>query len=150
MESFENQVMIRCDHIDIYNYLLDLENLPFWNYAILNVENQSNGFKETGAEYKLERKIFGKHVKERVVLKDFKPNEKIIIESFSNVFPAIMEYHIFQNNEGITVVKNKATLLSEGLFKYFGKFLVNSIKQAVEQNLFVLKRIMENKNKNSV
>ena len=57
MATFENTVMIRRPIEDVFAFLADFENIPRWNYAIVETRKMSQGPVGVGTIYQQVRSV---------------------------------------------------------------------------------------------
>src|SRR5690606_14922848 len=77
MLEFENTVYIDRPIADVFAFLADLENLPQWNYYVLNVRKQSDGPVGVGTTYHQVRKTD----EQDLCITEFELNRKLVVKS---------------------------------------------------------------------
>jgi hypothetical protein len=141
MIEIKNSVIIHSNNDRVFNYLHDLENFPFWNYAVSKVK-KLNKTNDNGDElYGIYRNSSGPRYEEGFI-KNLKRGERIVFTINGGWFPYEMEYNL-REQENRTELTN-LTRLYPNLIKYVPLVLAkNQLKRAVSQNLNVLKEILE-------
>jgi uncharacterized protein YndB with AHSA1/START domain len=76
---FENTITIRRDSAEVFAYLADFENVPKWNYAIVETSNVSDTPVGVGTRYRQVRKL-PRPSEERFEVTEFEPGARLSVE----------------------------------------------------------------------
>ncbi len=77
MIKFETTVRINRPVAEVFSFLSDLENLPKWNYYVLEVTKLSSGPIDTGTRYHQVRKTDEQDLR----ITEFDQNHKIVVKT---------------------------------------------------------------------
>jgi polyketide cyclase/dehydrase/lipid transport protein len=91
MASFENTVMIRRPIEEVFAFLSDFENVPKWNYAILETHKVSEGPVGVGTIYQQVRSVPSRS-EERFEVTAYNPPRELEIGGQLGPFPARLSY----------------------------------------------------------
>ncbi|WP_096273925.1 SRPBCC family protein [Paucisalibacillus globulus] len=141
MIEIKNSVIIHSNKDQVFNYLCDFENFPYWNYSVSKVE-KLNKTNNNGYElYGIYRNSSGPRYEEGFI-KNLKRGERIVFTINGGWFPYEVEYNL-SGKENKIELTNLARLYPN-LIKYVPLLLAkNQLKRAVGQNLNVLKETLE-------
>ncbi|MBE3569168.1 MAG: hypothetical protein IMW92_03310 [Bacillales bacterium] len=146
MIKFCNSLTILSDAKKVFSYLSKLENFSKWNYAIKSVTKLEPEISDKNSLYQLCREVNGKEMFENVSITEYVQDQKISMSVSGGWFPYSMCYEISPlENSGGVLLKNHAKIEPTGIFHIFlrSKFIQNNLKNAVNQNLQVLKQQLE-------
>lgn len=138
---FTNQVDISRPIEAVFEYLVDFENIPAWNYAIAQTEKTSQGPVSVGATYR-QRRTLPSPSEEYFEVSAFDPPRHVAIRGELGPFDAEMEYILEPHPIGIRLT-NDVTLRPRRLAGTLGRLASSRIKASVAENLNELKRILE-------
>jgi uncharacterized protein YndB with AHSA1/START domain len=140
---FSNQITIRRPVHDVFEFVADPENIPKWNYAIEETRKTSDGPVGVGTTYRQVRTIPSRS-EESFEVTDLEPDTRFAIHGGLGPFVGTLTYD-FEDVGGSTKLTNTADLQASGLLKLAAPIAVGRIRDAVAQNLGVLKGILEAK-----
>jgi hypothetical protein len=89
--TFENTVMIRRPTAEVFAFLADLENIPKWNYAIVETHKVSHGPVGVGTIYQQVRSVPSRS-EERFEAAAYNPPRQLEIQGQLGPFPARLAY----------------------------------------------------------
>ena len=141
MIKFTNTVEIERHIDDVFAYLGDLENVPEWNWAVTATHKVSEGPVGVGTEYRQTRTV-PRPGSEELRLTSFEPPSTIVIEGTLGPFAARIGYVLRGAGETTTVV-NEIELRSPGIRGIAAPIVSGRIRSSVEDNLRVLKAVLE-------
>ena len=141
MATFENTVMIRRPIEDVFGFLSDFENVPKWNYAIVETRKVSEGAVGVGTIYHQVRSVPNRS-EERFEVTAYNPPRHLEIRGQLGPFPARLSYALDVLPEG-TRVTNSVELELRGLGRLLGRVAVPRVRDAVAANLRKLKELLE-------
>ncbi len=91
MATFENTVMIRRPIEEVFAFLADFENIPKWNYAIVETRKVSEGAVEAGTIYQQVRSVPSRS-EERFEVTAYNPPRQLEIRGQLGPFPSRLFY----------------------------------------------------------
>ena len=141
MATFENVVMIRRPIEEVFGFLADFENVPKWNYAIVETHKVSEGPVGVGTIYQQVRSVPSRS-EERFEVTTYDPARQLEIEGQLGPFPARLSYAMDALPEG-TRVTNAVELELRGPGRLVGRVAVPRVRDAVAANLSKLKELLE-------
>ena len=141
MATFENTVVIRRPIEEVFGFLADFENIPKWNYAILETHKVSQGPIGVGTIYQQVRSV-PSHSEERFEVTAHNPPRQLEIQGQLGPFPSHLAYALDAVPEG-TRVTNSVELELRGPGRLLGRVAVPRVRDAVAANLQKLKDLLE-------
>lgn len=141
MARFENVVMISRPIEDVFAFLSDFENVPKWNYAIVETRKVSEGPIGVGTIYRQIRSIPSQS-EERFELTAFDPPRYVEIRGQLGPFPSRLSYAVDITPEG-TRITNSVELELRGRHRLLGWAIVPRVRNAVAANLSKLKQLLD-------
>ena len=137
MIAFETDVCIERPIEDVFAYVSNPGNFPFWNSAV-NAVRES----EPGSTYVMERRLpTGRAVNELKIVGSERPRE-FAIRTMSGPTPFSYVYR-FSAENGETVVRLDAEVELEGVASLLPQLARRAVKKGVDDNLATLKEILE-------
>lgn len=137
----ENTLTIRRSPEEVFEYLADFENVPNWNYAIVETRKTSEGPVGVGATYRQTRSI-PSPAEETFTVTEFEPDHRLAIRGDLGPFQGTLTYEL-DGVAGGTQLTNRADLEGKGLAKVAAPLLGGRVGDAVAANLQKLKEILE-------
>ena len=141
MGSFRNVVIIDRPVPLVFAFVSDFRNVPKWNYAITETHQSSPGPVAVGTVF-VQRRHIPRPSEEQFTVTEFAPNRRVVIEGTLGPFPARLGYE-FESSDGGTVVTNTVELQMSGPLRLIGGIATSRVKNAVAENLSVLKQLLE-------
>lgn len=141
MASFENTVLIRRPIEEVFGFLSDFENVPKWNYAIVQTRKVSQGPVGVGTIYQQVRSVPSRS-EERFEVTAYNPPRQLEIQGQLGPFPSRLAYALDAVPEG-TRVTNAVELELRGPGRVLGRVAVPRVRDAVAANLSKLKELLE-------
>jgi uncharacterized protein YndB with AHSA1/START domain len=141
MATFENTVTIRRPTAEVFAFLADFENLPKWNYAIVETHKTSQGPIGVGTIYQQVRSVPSRS-EEQFELTAYNPPRRLAIRGQLGPFPSRLSYALDAIAEG-TRVTNSVELDLRGPGRLLGRVAVPRVRDAVAANLRKLKELLE-------
>jgi carbon monoxide dehydrogenase subunit G len=139
--TFENTVMIRRPIEEVFGFLADFENIPKWNYAIVETHKVSQGPVGVGTIYQQIRSV-PRRSEERFEVTAYIPPHQLEIQGQLGPFPSRLSYALAAIPEG-TRVSNAVELKLRGPGRLLGPVAVPRVRDAVATNLHKLKELLE-------
>jgi uncharacterized protein YndB with AHSA1/START domain len=139
--TFENTVMIRRTTEEVFAFLADFENIPKWNYAIVETHKLSEGPVGVGTIYRQVRSV-PRRSEEHFEVIAYDPPRQLEIRGQLGPFPSRLSYALDAVPEG-TRVTNSVELELRGPGRLLGPVAVPRVRDAVAANLQKLKELLE-------
>ena len=141
MASFENTVTIRRPVEDVFAFLADFENIPKWNYAIVETRKVSPGPVGVGTTYRQTRSV-PRSSEEAFEVTVFEPARRLEVRGEIGPFRATTSYLLDPTASGTTLT-NAVDLESSGLLTLVAPLATSRVKNAVAANLDKLRQLLE-------
>jgi carbon monoxide dehydrogenase subunit G len=141
MASFENTVIIQRPVGDVFGFLADFENVPKWNYAIVETTKTSPGPVGVGTTYRQIRSVPSRS-EEGFEVTAFEPARRLEVQGQIGPFRARISY-LLEPTGGGTRLRNAVDLGSSGLSTLVASLAAPRVKRAVAANLDALKQLLE-------
>ena len=141
MATFENTVLIARPIEDVFGFLSDLENVPRWNYAIVETRKISEGPVGVGTTYQQVRSVPSRS-EEHLEITAYDPPRQLEIQGQLGPFASRLVYALDATGEG-TRVTNTVELELRGPGRLLGRAAVPRVREAVAANLRKLKELLE-------
>jgi len=141
MATFENTVMIRRPIEEVFGFLAQFENVPKWNYAIVETRKVSEGPVGVGTTYQQVRSVPSRS-EERFEVTVYNPPRHLEIQGQLGPLPSRLSYALDALPEG-TRVTNTVELELRGPGRLLGRVAVPRVRDAVAANVRKLKEVLE-------
>jgi uncharacterized protein YndB with AHSA1/START domain len=136
--EFENTIRIDRPVEEVFAFLSDFENIPKWNYYVLEVRQLSEGLIGVGTTYHQVRKSDQQDL--RII--EFEPGHTVAVKTLLQSSPDLeMRFTLYE--EGITTRVRDEWKLNTGRPAIFERLAGGRIKSAVAENLAKLKELLE-------
>ncbi|RZU12605.1 carbon monoxide dehydrogenase subunit G [Kribbella rubisoli] len=139
--KFTNTITIERPPATVFAYLLNLENIPQWNYALSETRQLTPGPPAVGTRY-LQTRTIPVHTEESLEIVELIPGKQLTVQGTLNSFPAILSYSV-DAADGGTILTNAVDLQPSGPLKLLAPIAHGRIKSAVAANLAALKQLLE-------
>jgi carbon monoxide dehydrogenase subunit G len=139
--TFENTVMIKRPIEEVFGFLSDFENVPKWNYAIVETHKVSEGPVGVGTIYQQVRSV-PRRSEESFEITAYNPPRQLVIRGQLGPFPSRLSYALDAVPEG-TRVTNSVELELRGPGRVLGRVAVPRVRDAVAANLSKLKELLD-------
>ncbi len=133
---FENNVVIHRPVEEVFNFVADFENMPKWNYFVVDVEKTSAGPVGVGTTY---HQIRQSDEQDYTIIA-FEPNQEIAMQVTSG---ADLSMHFTFDSEGSGTRLTDTWEFNTGMNRLFEGIAQYRIKAAVAANLGKLKELLE-------
>jgi uncharacterized protein YndB with AHSA1/START domain len=143
MIRFANTIDIAADSKVVFGYLVDLEHVPEWNWAIDRTEKLTPGPVRVGSRYRQERSVPRPGV-ETIEITSLDANRRLEIAGALGPFESRLSYEI-EPIDGGTRVTNRVELDAPIPLGPLGDVLGARVRGAVAENLAVLKGLLEDR-----
>jgi uncharacterized protein YndB with AHSA1/START domain len=139
--SFKNTVMIGRPIEEVFGFLSDFENIPRWNYAIVETRKVTDGPVGVGTIYHQVRSVPSRS-EEHFEVTAYNPPRQLEIQGQLGPFPSRLAYALDALPEG-TRITNAVELELRGPGRLLGRVAVPRVRDAVAANLQKLKELLE-------
>jgi uncharacterized protein YndB with AHSA1/START domain len=139
--TFENTVMIRRPTAEVFGFLSDFENIPRWNYAIVETHKVSRGPVGVGTIYQQVRSVPSRS-EEHFEVTAYHPPRQLEIQGQLGPFPSRLSYALDAVPEG-TRITNTVELELRGPGRLLGRVAVPRVRDAVAAHLNTLNEQLE-------
>jgi uncharacterized protein YndB with AHSA1/START domain len=140
--TFENTVTIRKAVEDVFAFLADFENIPTWNYAIVETKKTSPGPVGVGATYRQLRSIPSRS-EEGFEVTAFEPTSRLEVHGDVGPFTATIGYLLAPTEDGTRLTNVVDLESASGALRLLAPLATSRVKKAVAANLDTLKRVLE-------
>lgn len=138
MLEFENSIRIDCPIDEVFAFLSDFENIPKWNYYVLEVRQLSEGPTGVGTTYHQVRKTDEQDFR----IAQFEANRTVAVETLPQSSPAF-ERRFVLHEEGDTTLIRDEWKLDTARPALLEKMAGKRVQAAVAENLAKLKELLE-------
>ena len=138
MLTFEKTIRINRPIAEVFAFLADFENLPKWNYYVLDVRKRSDGPIGIGTIYHQVRKTDEQDF--RII--ELEPNHTVAVQTMPPASPALAMRFTLAEEGGTTCLRD-AWQLDTGLPRLLERLGARRIQTAVAENLTKLKQLLE-------
>jgi uncharacterized protein YndB with AHSA1/START domain len=142
MATFENTVMIRRPVQDVFAFLADFENIPTWNYAIVETRKTSPGPVGPGSTYRQVRSV-PRRSEEGFEVTVFEPTGRLEIHGDIGPFTATIGYLLTPEADGTSLTNVVDLEPPAGPLRLMAPLVISRVKAAVAGNLDKLRQILE-------
>jgi len=138
MLEFENTIYIDRPVDEVFAYLSDFENIPKWNYYVLEVRQLSESPIGVGTTYHQVRKTDEQDFR----ITEFEPNHMVAVKTLPQSSPGF-ERRFTLYEEGNTTRIRDEWKLDTGRPAILERLAGGRVKSAVAGNLAMLKKLLE-------
>jgi hypothetical protein len=142
MATFQNTVTIRRPIEDVFGFLADFENIPTWNYAILQTSKTSPGPVGVGTTYRQIRSLPSRS-EEGFEVTVFEPPSRLEIHGEIGPFTATIGYLLVPLSDGTQLTNTVDLQRASGALRLLAPLAVSRVRTAVAANLDTLKQLLE-------
>jgi uncharacterized membrane protein len=138
MLHFKNKLEINQPVAEVFSFISNFENMPKWNYFVLEVTKLSEGSIGLNTTFKQVRKTDTQEYK----ITEFEPNRRVTIETLLPYSKLVMRFTFEQENNNHTILTDEWEL-DTGKAALVERFAGRNVKSAVAENLQKLKQLLE-------
>ena len=142
MATFQNTLTIQRPVEDVFAFLADFENLPAWNYAIVETKKTSPGPVGVGTTYRQLRSIPTRS-EEGFEVTAFEPTSRLEVHGDIGPFTATSSYLLAPMGEGTRLTNTVDLQPASGGLRLLAPLAASRVKTAVAANLDTLKQLLE-------
>lgn len=137
MLHFKNKLEINRPVADVFSFLSNFENMPKWNYFVLEVRKLSEGSIGLNTKFRQVRKTDTQEYR----ITEFEPNSRVTIETLPPYSKLVMRFTLEQANN-YTLLTDEWEL-DTGKPAFIERIAGGNVKSAVAENLQKLKELLE-------
>jgi carbon monoxide dehydrogenase subunit G len=141
--EFSNTITIERPPHDVFAFVSDLENVPKWNYAIVETRKISDGPVRVGTTFRQVRSRPSRS-EETLQVTQLETDRRFAVHGGLGPFEGTLTYE-FEEVSGNTRLTNKADLGARGIRRLAAPLVSGRVREAVAANLETLKRLLEGK-----
>lgn len=141
--KFSNTISIDRSLHDVFVFVSSMENVPKWNYAIVETRKTAEGPPGVGTTYRQLRSVPRKS-EETLRVIEFEPERRFAVQGDLGPLVGTLTY-VFEEIDGATQLTNSADLEAQGILKLASPIASGRIRNAVATNLEALKTLLEGK-----
>jgi carbon monoxide dehydrogenase subunit G len=141
--EFSNTITIERTPRDVFEFVSNLENVPRWNYAIVETRKVSEGPVSVGTTYRQVRSLPSRS-EETLQVTELEPDRRFAFEGGLGPLEGTLTYEL-EEVGGSTRLTNSADLQARGIAKLAAPIASGRVRGAVAENLEALKRLLEGK-----
>ena len=138
MLEFENTIRIQRPVAEVFTFLSDFENIPKWNYYVLEVRKLSNGPIGVGTTYHQVRKTDEQDF--RII--ELEQNHVVTVKTLPQSSPNLQMKFTLYDEGNATLIRDEWKL-DTGRPALLERLAAGKIKSAVAENLAKLKELLE-------
>lgn len=139
MLELSNKLEIRRPIAEVFQFLSNFENMPKWNYFVVNVKKISDGPVGINTAFRQKRKTDNQEYK----IVEYEPNKRVAIEFQPPSVKLTMRFTLkSSHNDNDTVVVDEWKF-DTGIPALFARIGITNVKAAVAENLEKLKQLLE-------
>ena len=142
MATFENTVTIRRAVEDVFAFLADFENIPTWNFAIVETKKTSPGPVGVGTTYRQLRSVPSRS-EEGFQVTAFEPSSRLEVHGDIGPFTATVSYLLAPTDHGTRLTNVVDLEAASGVLRLVAPLAASRVKTAVVANLDTLKQLLE-------
>jgi uncharacterized membrane protein len=136
--EFENTIRIDRPVDEVFAFLSDFENIPKWNYYVLEVRQLSESPRGVGPIYHQVRKTDEQDF--RII--EYEPHHTVAVKTLPQSSPTLeMRFRLYQ--EGNATRIRDEWKLDMGMPAILERLALRRVKSAVAENLAKLKELLE-------
>lgn len=137
MLHFKNKLEINRPVADVFSFLSNFENMPKWNYFVLEVRKLSEGSIGLNTKFRQVRKTDTQEYR----ITEFEPNSRVTIETLPPYSKLVMRFTLEQANNHTLLTDEWE--LDTGKPAFIERIAGGNVKSAVAENLQKLKELLE-------
>jgi uncharacterized membrane protein len=137
VQSFENHLIIERPRPDVFEFVADFENMPKWNYFVIDVDNVSDQPPAVGTRFHQVRKTDQQDYE----IVELEPNERVAVETLPPAQPLRMSFRFESVPSGTHLIDRwEFDPDVPGPLQWLA---TRRVKSAVSDNLKKLKQLLE-------
>ena len=137
MMRFENSLIVERPVDQVFAFIADFENMPRWNYFVLEVRKTTPGPIGLGTTFYQRRKTDEQHYS----IIEYEPDSRVTVETIPPA-PALRMSFTFESVGGSTHLTDE-WVVRGGIIGFLGPLAAGRVKAAAAENLGKLKQLLE-------
>jgi len=128
---------------EVYNYLVNVENVQKWQPAVIEVKRLSEGPIRVGTKFSEVAKMLGRHIRTTCEITQLEPNK---VFAFKGASDGPMEYqttYTLEPNGSATRLKIVGSFRTKGLWRLLEPFFEGEVKKQSRFELTMMKGVIE-------
>jgi Polyketide cyclase / dehydrase and lipid transport len=126
----------------VFAFLADFENIPSWNYAIVETKKTSPGPVGVGTTYRQLRSVPSRS-EEGFQVTAFEPSSRLEVHGDIGPFTATVSYLLAPTDHGTRLTNVVDLESASGVLRLVAPLAASRVKTAVAANLDTLKQLLE-------
>ena len=139
MLEFNNELEIRRPIDEVFQFLSNFENMPKWNYFVVNVKKISDGPIGINTAFRQIRKTDNQEY--RII--EFEPQHRVAVETSPPYTKLMMRFTLEPSDNGNSTLVIDEWKFDTGKPAFFERVSGKKVKLAVAENLEKLKQLLE-------
>jgi uncharacterized membrane protein len=139
MLHFKNKLEINRPVADVFSFISNFENMPKWNYFVLEVRKLSEGSIGLNTTFRQVRKTDTQEYK----ITEFEPNSRVTVETLPPYSKLVMRFTLEQANNNHNTLLTDEWELDTGKPAFVERLAGGNVKSAAAENLQKLKQLLE-------
>ena len=142
MIKVENSVEINKSVEEVFEYVVNIENLPQWAGPVLEAKQTSEGPVGVGTTQSQVAQLLGRKIESTLEVTEYELNKKYTTKSTSGPIPIEVQ-HNFEQIPGGTRLETIGLVDASGFFKLAEPLVARTLKRQTEGDVKTLKELME-------
>src|SRR5215218_8301788 len=130
-KNINNRLEIRRPIAEVFQFLSNFENMPKWNYFVVNVKKISDGPVGLNTAFKQKRKTDSQEYK----IIEYEPNKRVAIDFQPPSVKLTMRFTLQPSHDDNGTVVVDEWKFDTGIPALFARIRVTNVKAAVAENL---------------
>jgi uncharacterized membrane protein len=137
--EFNNKVEIRRPIAEVFQFLSNFENMPKWNYFVVNVKKISDGPVGINTAFRQTRKTDNQEY--RII--EYEPKHRVAVQTLPPYAKLTMRFTLEPSDNGKGTIVIDEWKFDTGKPAFFERIAGRKVKFAVAENLEKLKQLLE-------
>lgn len=139
---FSNAVTIARPRSEVFAFVADPENVPKWNYAIVETRKTSHGPLRVGSTYRQVRSQPSRS-EETLEVVAYEPESHFILSGDLGPLRGTLTYDFVETKEGTQLTNTADLEAASGVARLIEPLATGRVRDAVADNLAALKQLLE-------
>jgi uncharacterized membrane protein len=140
MIHVEHTIEIDRPPAEVFDYMMDMENLPEWQSSA--IEAHWEGERAAGSRIKEVRRFLGKRIESELAVTEYEPNRRFCLKALSGPIPFSVE-HTFEPTDGGTRIIFAGEGDAGGFFKLAEPVVARTAERQFKSDFETLKDLLE-------
>lgn len=128
---------------EVYDYVVNVENAPKWQPAVIEVKRLTDGPIRVGTKFSEVAKMMGRRINATCEITELVPNKTF---AFKGTSDGPMEYeatYILEPNGNATVLKITGIFRTKRFWRLLEPILKGEVRKESRQELITMKKVIE-------